>query len=347
MADLPVKRSMEAPSFTYCGVDMFGPYLIKERRSQLKRYGALFTCFSCRAIHMEITNALDTDSFILALRRFMARRGAVRSIWSDNGTNFVGTRNELQQGFKEMNHNKIKNFLREKGADWIDWHHNPPAASHMGGAWERQIRTARNILEGLLRTHSLSLNDESFRTLMTEVELIVNSRPLTVETLNDTNSPTRISPSNLLTLKSNVVMTPPGEFSHPDVYSRKRWRRGQHIAEEFWNRWRKEFLQNLQTRQKWQKQTPNFTVGDIVLLKDEFQRNQWPMARILSIETDEKRVVRTVTLHVVDRNMPGHTQVLRRSIPKIVMLVRNDEFNSPTEEPKWTAQDESHLGGAR
>ena len=182
---------------------------------------------------------------------------------------------------------------------------------------------------------------------MTEVELIVNSRPLTVETLHDTNSPTPISPSNLLNLKSNVVMPPPGEFSHPDVYSRKRWRRVQHIAEEFRNRWRKEFLQNLQTRQKWQKQTPNFTVGDIVLLKDECQRNQWPMARILSIETDEKRVVHTVTLHFVDRNVPGRTQVLRRPITKIVMLVQNDEFDSPTEEPKRNAQDLGPLRMAR
>ena len=84
MADLPVERCIEAPPITYCGVDMFDPYLIKERRSQLKRYGALFTYFSCRAIYIEVTNALDTNSFILALRRFMARRGAVRSIQSDN-----------------------------------------------------------------------------------------------------------------------------------------------------------------------------------------------------------------------------------------------------------------------
>ena len=98
--------------------------------------------------------------------------------------------------------------MQENRADWIDWHHNPPAASHMGDVWERQIRTARNILEGLLPTHSLSLNDKSFRTLMTEVELIVNSRPITVETLNYANSPTPISPSNLLTLKSSVVMSP-------------------------------------------------------------------------------------------------------------------------------------------
>ena len=95
MADLPQERCTEAAPFTYCGVDMLGPLIIKERRSELKRYGALFTCFSSRAVHIDLTNSLDADSFILALRRFMARRRTVRSIWSDNGANFVGARNEL------------------------------------------------------------------------------------------------------------------------------------------------------------------------------------------------------------------------------------------------------------
>ena len=89
MADLPVERCTKGSSFTYCGVDMFDPYLIKERKSQLKTYGALLTCFSYRVIHIELTNALDTNSFILALRRFMAKRYAVKSIWSHNETNFV------------------------------------------------------------------------------------------------------------------------------------------------------------------------------------------------------------------------------------------------------------------
>ena len=160
MADLPQERCTEAAPFTYCGVDMFGPLIIKERRSEFNRYGALFTCFSSRAVHIEVTNSLDADSFIFALHRFMARRGTVRSIWSDNGTNFVGARNELQQALKEMKHDKIKSFLHGNGADWILWHNNPPGASHMGGVWEHQIRSARTILEGLLKTHSHSLNDE-------------------------------------------------------------------------------------------------------------------------------------------------------------------------------------------
>ena len=169
MADLPQERCTEAAPFTYCGVDMFGPPIIKERRSELKCYGALFTCFSSQAVHIELSNSLDADSFILALRRFMARRGTVRSIWSDNEINFVSTRNELQRALKKMKHDKIKSFLQGNGADWILWHNNPPGASHVGGVWERQIRYARTILEGLLKTHSHSLNDESLRTLMAEV----------------------------------------------------------------------------------------------------------------------------------------------------------------------------------
>ena len=223
MADLPQERYTEAAPFTYCGVDMFGPLIIKERRSELKHYGAFFTCFSSRAVHTEVSNSLDADSFILALRRFMARRGTVRSIWSDNEINFVSTRNELQQALKEMKHDKIKSFLQGNGADWILCHNNPPGASHMGGVWERQIRSARTILEGLLKTHSHSLNDESLRTLMADVELIINSRPLTAETISDSKSEIPLSSSNLLTMKTSVVMPPPGEFSKPDAYSKKRW----------------------------------------------------------------------------------------------------------------------------
>ena len=93
MADLAQEKCTEADPFTYCGADMFGPLIIKERRSKLKHYGALFTCFSSCAVHIELTNSLGADSFIMALHRFMATRGKVHSIWSDNGTNFVGAKN--------------------------------------------------------------------------------------------------------------------------------------------------------------------------------------------------------------------------------------------------------------
>ena len=249
MANLPIERfSTEAP-FTYSGLDMFGPFHIKEGRKENKRYVALFTCMSSRAIHLETTFKIDTDSFIQALRRFIARRGMVREILSDNGKNFVGTANEYKKAFKEMEHAKISEFLVTQSCDWITWKRNPPSASHMGGVWERQIRSVRNVLSGLLIDHSQILNDESFRTLLTEAECIVNSTPLTVESLSDPDS-LPVSPINLLTLKTKVVLPPPGIFQRHDLYCRKRWRHVQHLANEFWSKWKKEFLSNLQPRQK-------------------------------------------------------------------------------------------------
>ena len=99
-----------------------------------------------------------------------------------------------------------------------------PAASHMGGISERQIRTARTILDVLIKSHSCSLNDENFRTLFTETEGMSNSRPLTVETLSNVNSQIPLSPSKLLIQKTNIVLPTFTNFDRPDLYSRCRWR---------------------------------------------------------------------------------------------------------------------------
>ena len=133
MADLPKERLEPSPPFTYCGIDLFGPFIIRERRSDLKRYGVIFTCFNSRAVHIECAHIMDTDSFILCLRRFIGRRGAVRTIRSDNGTNFIGAKLELQKAVKEMDVDKISNYLLNIGTDFISWKHNPPYASNFGG----------------------------------------------------------------------------------------------------------------------------------------------------------------------------------------------------------------------
>ncbi|XP_078355246.1 uncharacterized protein LOC144639838 [Oculina patagonica] len=202
MADLPEDRLTPAPPFTYVGVDYFGPYITKEGRKERKRYGALFTCLVSRAVHIEVAHSLDTDSFLQALRRFISRRGPVREIRSDNGTNFVGARRELCEALNEMDQKEITEQLRQQN---IDWKFNPPAASHMGGVWERQIRTTRQILVALLREHGNRLDDESLETLMCEVESIINSRPLTVIS-SDVNDPYPLSPNQILTMKTSIVL---------------------------------------------------------------------------------------------------------------------------------------------
>ena len=147
---------------------------------------------------------METDSFIQALRRFVARRGKVRSIRSDYGTNFVGTNNELRKALKEMSQKQIREYLLQNGTDWIIWHKNPTGASHMGEVWNSQIRSVRSILAALLKTHGHSLNDEGLRALVNETEAIIISRPLTVEFLSHVKSEIPLSLSNLLTMKSEL-----------------------------------------------------------------------------------------------------------------------------------------------
>ena len=161
MADLPRERLFQEPPFTYCSNDMFGPILVKEGRKKMKRYGCCFKCLSNRAIHIESTNSLSTDSFIEALRRFVSRRGNIRVIRTDNGTNFVGASAELNKAFSEMNHKKTNEVMLEHGGQWIQWKRNPPTASNMGGLWERQIRSACLILVAPLKIHGTNLNNES------------------------------------------------------------------------------------------------------------------------------------------------------------------------------------------
>lgn len=92
MADLPEDRMEATPPFTYCGMDCFGPFYVKEGRKELKRYGLLITCMCSRAVHIEMLDDLSTDAFINALRAFIAIRGSVRQMRCDQGTNFVGTK---------------------------------------------------------------------------------------------------------------------------------------------------------------------------------------------------------------------------------------------------------------
>ena len=236
MSDLPEDRLEPTPPFTYCAVDYFWPFIIKDGRKELKRYGVLFTCMASRAVHIETANSLETDTFINALRRFICRRGPIRQLRSDQGTNFVGARTELAQALAKMDQQKIKTKLLEEQCDWFSFKMNVPAASHMGGVWERQIRSVRNVLSSLLQDNGRQLDDESLRTLMCEAEAIVNSRPLTVNQLADPDSPSPLTPNHLLTMKTKVVLAPPGAFQPADVYCRKRWRRVTHLANEFWTR---------------------------------------------------------------------------------------------------------------
>ena len=200
---------------------------------------------SSRAIHLETAASLDTSSIINALRRFISVRGAIRQLRSDRGTDFVGVSRELHEAKEEMNHSQLQHHLSNQGCDYITFKHNTPSDSHMCGVWERLILAVRNVLSSLTHDFGASLDDESLRTFLCETMTIVNCRPLTVDGLNDPLMAEPLTPNHLLTMKSKILLPPPGNFQRPDLYCRKRWRRVQYLANEFWTRWKNEFLRTL------------------------------------------------------------------------------------------------------
>ena len=228
MSDLPKERlDMRRVPFFNTGVDFFGPLMVRRGRSELKRYGCLFTCLTTRAIHLEVTPDLTTNSFINALRRFIARRGQVRKIISDNGSNIVGCHNTLKQGILQWNQQQIHHNLRQRA---IEWKFNPPCASHMGGIWERMIRTVRQILLNILP--SRSLDDDCLLTLMVEVEDIVNSRPLTeVNPEAEGNLP--LTPNHLLRLNVEPNLPPMNTDEKNGFRAADRFRQVQFLADKF------------------------------------------------------------------------------------------------------------------
>ncbi|XP_078020591.1 uncharacterized protein LOC144459801 [Epinephelus lanceolatus] len=219
MADLPPERVEPSPPFSFCGMDCFGPFLTKQGRKESKRYGLLFTCLSSCAIHIEMLDSMSTDALINGLRCFIAIRGAVLQIKSDQGSNFVGAKNELKEALKEVNADRLAAYLADKQCDFVM---NAPCSSHVGGVWERQIRTVRSVLRSTLALSSGRLNDASLRAFLYEAMAIVNSRPLTVNNLNDPHSLEPLTPNHLLTMKSAKALPPPGEFVREDMYGKKK-----------------------------------------------------------------------------------------------------------------------------
>ena len=206
MGDLPKERvEPSQPSFTYVGVDYFGPFNVKFRRGTVKRYGCLFTCLVTRAVHIEIAHSLDSDGFIMALHRFIARRGKPVKIVSDNGTNFVGAERELADEVKTINSKRLQDEMLMEA---IDWQFIPPHAPHMGGVWERIVKSVKGILRQLVGNRLL--NDEELLTFMTEVEKILNDRPLT-RMGSDPRDETPITPNHLLLLRRNCSESPTGQ----------------------------------------------------------------------------------------------------------------------------------------
>jgi hypothetical protein len=264
---------------------------------------------------MEVADTLDTSSCINAIRRFMSRRGPVKKILSDNGTNLVGASRELQKAFQELDNDTLQRFSACQG---VSWSFNPPAASHHGGVWERQIRTERKILNAIMTEQHLKTcqSEEELHTFLCEVEAVIKSRPLTTVS-SDPADLNVITPNDLLLLRSNATL-PPGSFNERDIYAKRRWRQIQYLADVFWKRWTAEYLPMLQKRQKWLQPSRNLQVGDIVLIVDNTApRSSWLMGKVEQVNTGNQGLVRSAAIKT-------KTSLLTRPVAKLCLLLEQE-----------------------
>ena len=318
MAELPADRLSTEPPFTNVGLDVFGPWTVSSRRTrgglaQSKRWAVLFTCMSVRAVHIEVIESLDTSSFINSLRRFLAIRGPVKLIRSDRGTNFVSACKELKIP-SNIDNASVEKFLLDQGCTWK---FNLPHASHMGGSWERMIGVARKILDSMfLQLGTSKLTHEALTTLMAEVAAIINARPL-IPVSTDPDDPLILTPATLLTQKVSLPSAPVGDWVK-DLH-KSQWRQVQHLAQTFWDRWKKQYLSSLQPRRKWQSSMPDLQPGSIVLLKDnQLKRNEWPLGLVTQVFPSIDSRVRKVEIKVSRKD---GTKVFLRPVTETVLLL--------------------------
>ena len=327
---LPADRTDTSPLFTNVGFDVFGPWSIRTRKlrggaANSKRWGLVFTCLSSRAIHIQVLESMDASAFICALHRFFAIREPASLLRCDRGTHFIAAKSELDDALAVLDQQMVEKFVAEQGCEWL---FNPPHASHFGGVWERQIGTVCRILDAMfMEIGSSQLTHELLTTLMAEVTGIVNSRPISAIP-SDTDDPQPLTLNALLTMKTRPLAPPPGDFIPQDLYAQKRWRRTQYLADQFWIRWRREYLQNLQARPKWNECQPDLAEGDIILVKDsKVHRNSWPLGRVLEAIKSEDDKVRKAKIAIYKKR---ELKTIVRPVIELVMILPQQETSKQT-----------------
>ena len=330
MSDIPIEKLEEVPTFSHVGLDVFGPFYIhdgvntRNRKASKKVWGLVFVCLPSHAVHIETLPSLDVSSFRNALTRFSSIRGQPTIVHSDQGTNFVCARKQLQ----EVNIPELLDSIKNSSPTWKL---NPAGASHFGGSWERKIGSIRRIFESvMMETCNRPLSRDEFQTLLAEISSIINNTPLWT-TSNDPNEPTPITPAMLLTLKDPNVNIDRCTYSQADLYNygKARYRRVQFLSQLYWERWRKEYLSLLTERRKWKKVHPCLAKGDIVLLRDKgVHRNEWPTGVVSDTRISEDGLVRSATVRLPALSGRGNQpQLFTRAIADLVLLF------SPTKNP--------------
>jgi Family of unknown function (DUF5641)/Integrase core domain len=279
-----------AHPFINTGVDYASPLRLKlTQRTSIKAYMALFICMATKAVHLELVSDLTTKAFLAALTCFISRRGHCTTIHSDNASNFVGAKNEMDAVKKLLlsraHQDDITRFCASKH---ITIKFIPPRAPHFGGLSEAGVKSTKYHLLRIIGPRELYF--EEMATLLAKVEAILNSRPLILES-DDANDVAAITPGHFLIGRPLNALAEP---DYTDVQSNhlNRWEAIQQISQHFWNKWTATLQQHTKKSDR-----SEIGLGQLVLVKEvNVPTLQWLLGRVTKVTMGQDGLARVVTL---------------------------------------------------
>lgn len=299
MGEEPTYRVQEQiKPFWHTGVDYAGPINITPRKGRgitsHKAYISLFICLTTKAIHIELVNDLSSDSFISALKRFISRRGPISVIHTDGATNFLGAKNQLNELYSVITSSEYESKLNGVTLeDRIIFKTMPPLSPHMSGVWESQIKCVKTHLIKVIGAQVLTY--EEMLTVLVQIEALLNSRPLFVQS-SDPTEPTALTPAHFL---HNVTLShlPARDLSSIPNGMLARRELTDKLVRSYWDRWRTEYLSTLQTREKWNTPSKPILLGSIVLIReDNVPPLRWPLGTVEELHPGRDGIVRVITV---------------------------------------------------
>ena len=292
MGDLPAERLRTTPPFFSVGIDCLGPLYTRHGRGTQKKWVLMCTCFTTRAVHLLPLRDMTTSTVINALTRLISQYPAVRNIFSDRGSNFIGAEREMREAKAQWDNERLTDKLSDMG---VKWTFGPANCGHAGGLWERVIGLTKKMIKATVGNEVM--NVDVFETLIASIAGVLNRRPLTAVSAN-VDDKMALSPAHFLypyLFSASSTTTLPPTADHGNVL-RSSWRATRKLLDDFWEQWIHEYIPMLRKRCKWVNSSDNGPrVGQLCLLVDQLTpREEWRLVRIEKIISSDENHPRRV-----------------------------------------------------
>ena len=323
MSDLPIERLKPSPPFFTVGIDYFGPFTIRgevQKRTRGKCYGVLITCFTSRAVYVDLSRDYSTDSFLQVLRRFSTFRGWPNKIYSDNGSQLVAASKELKETISNIDEEKLIGFCASQGTTWKFTTTNAPWTN---GVTESMVKSIKKALSVSIGEQIMEFS--VLQTVMFEAAELVNSRPIGRHPTSP-DEEAYLCPNDLLLGRSNRQI-PQGPFNE-NANPKRRYEFLQNIVSSFWKRWTRNYFPCLIVQKKWHFEKRNLQRGDLVLMKDiNSLRGAWRRGIIRSPIASSDGYVRKVIVTYKPTETSKPVEVERPVNSLVVLATANDKDN--------------------